>query len=119
MTKVLRTFSRDEVAKHNSADDCYVTIDNKVYNVTHWLKKHPGGFSILFNLAGQDCTDEFRIFHLEPNLKLLNAFYVGDLIKSEQRKETQVTKDLAKLHEKFRSEGLFEPDCKFFFVIFV
>lgn len=110
--KILPVYSRDEVAEHKHADDCWVTIDNKVYNITHWLKKHPGGFSILFNLAGQDCTDEFGIFHLEPNSKLLKSFLVGNLHESEHRTETAVSKDLKKLHQKFRKEGVFEPDCK-------
>lgn len=113
MTKTLPLYSRDDVAAHKTQDDCWITINNKVYNVTHWLKKHPGGYSILFNLAGQDCSDEYRIFHLEPNEKLLKAFLVGELNPDEHLKDTPISKDLKELQEKLHKEGLFEPDCKF------
>ena len=36
------TFSRQEVAAHNIRQDCWIVIDNDVYDVTQWLDKHPG-----------------------------------------------------------------------------
>ena len=32
-----------EIAKHNSAADCWLLIDSKVYNVTDSISSHPGG----------------------------------------------------------------------------
>ena len=112
MKKELPVYTLEEVAKHKDHEDSWVAINNKVYNITHWLKKNPGGFSILLNLAGQDCTDEFGIFHLRPNVGILKTFLIGDLHEKDHRKSTPVSEDLKKLHQKFRDEGLFEPDCK-------
>ena len=40
-----KMFTRQEVAAHNTAQDCWIVVDNGVYDVTQWLDKHPG-FSI-------------------------------------------------------------------------
>lgn len=41
-----------EVASHKSPDSCWIVIDGKVYDVTKFLDKHPGGRSILLRQAG-------------------------------------------------------------------
>ena len=43
----LRTFTRADVAKHAFEDDCWVIINNKVYNVSQWADIHPGGSAII------------------------------------------------------------------------
>lgn len=35
-----KEFTRDEVSQHNSKSDCWMIIDNKVYDVTSALKDH-------------------------------------------------------------------------------
>src|SRR3954468_23235639 len=60
------------VAKHTSADDCWVILYNTVYDVTEFLPSHPGGTKIILKLAGQDATSEYDPVHppgtLEENL---------------------------------------------------
>ena len=73
-------FTLKQVSEHKTESVCWVAIDNKVYNITKWLSKHPGGKSVLFNLAGTDCSDEFRTFHYKPNYELLKAFCVGFIV---------------------------------------
>lgn len=41
-----------EVAKHNSKKSCWIVIDSKVYDVTAFLSKHPGGAAIILKQAG-------------------------------------------------------------------
>lgn len=36
-------FTIDEVKKHNKKGDAWTIIENKVYNITSWIPKHPGG----------------------------------------------------------------------------
>lgn len=114
MTGQNTVYSLKQVAEHRSEDDCWVAVNNKVYNLTKWLNKHPGGKSVLFNLAGTDCSDEFRTFHYKPNYNLLKLFQVGDLDPADCKEDTAISKDLQVLHDKFKSEGVFEPDYLFY-----
>lgn len=41
-----------EIASHKSADSCWMVIHSKVYDVTTFLDKHPGGRAILLKQAG-------------------------------------------------------------------
>ena len=36
-----------DVAKHNTAQDCYMEINGKVYDITSYFGSHPGGDSYL------------------------------------------------------------------------
>ncbi|CAH1766136.1 10827_t:CDS:2 [Entrophospora sp. SA101] len=54
-----------EVEKHTEEDDCWIIVENKVYDCTKYLNDHPGGLdSILIN-AGSDCTEEFILTKLK------------------------------------------------------
>lgn len=62
-----------EVAKHNSASDCWVIVHGKVYDVTEFLPEHPGGSKIILKYAGKDATEEFDPIHPPDTLdKYLN-----------------------------------------------
>ncbi|ONK68976.1 uncharacterized protein A4U43_C05F17990 [Asparagus officinalis] len=63
-TKSNRVFiTSSELSQHNTASDLWICVQGKVYDVTHWLKSHPGGDLPLLNLAGQDATDAFVAYH--------------------------------------------------------
>lgn len=75
-------FSMADVAAHNNADSCYVAVGTKVYNVTDWIKQHPGGQQAILGLCGTDGTAAFSAQH-GSNAKAqaaLASFLIGDLI---------------------------------------
>jgi cytochrome b involved in lipid metabolism len=45
-------YTLEEVSKHQSLDDCWIIIKNKVYNVTKFLGEHPGGEEVILDTAG-------------------------------------------------------------------
>lgn len=46
------------VATHSSADDCWTIVSGKVYNITEYIPRHPGGDTIL-QACGTDGTTLF------------------------------------------------------------
>jgi len=63
--KELRQFTREEVAQHNKADDLWIIIDAKVYDVSKFKNLHPGGASVFLSeeIPGEDATDSFYGLH--------------------------------------------------------
>eukprot|EP00405_Crypthecodinium_cohnii_P020884 CAMPEP_0206466848 /NCGR_PEP_ID=MMETSP0324_2-20121206/28700_1 /ASSEMBLY_ACC=CAM_ASM_000836 /TAXON_ID=2866 /ORGANISM="Crypthecodinium cohnii, Strain Seligo" /LENGTH=494 /DNA_ID=CAMNT_0053940037 /DNA_START=64 /DNA_END=1548 /DNA_ORIENTATION=+ len=60
-----KEFTREEVAKHNTLNDCWIIVNNRVYDVTNFLLEHPAGRGIIMLHAGKDCTKEFLDVHKE------------------------------------------------------
>jgi alkylation response protein AidB-like acyl-CoA dehydrogenase len=58
-----QTFSKSEIANHNTEKSCWLVIDNVVYDVTKFLNSHPGGRGVILSLGGRDVTSEFYDFH--------------------------------------------------------
>lgn len=68
-----------EISKHNTAEDCWLAINGKVYNVTNFLDQHPGGDEVILECAGTDCTQPFdEIGHSDQAIEMLDDMYVGE-----------------------------------------
>merc|ERR1719230_2502925 len=55
--------TKEEVAKHNSKESCWVILHDRVLDVTNFLKDHPGGELAILTFAGKDATEEFDMIH--------------------------------------------------------
>lgn len=53
-----KAFSIQEIALHASATDCWTIVNGKVYNITSYVPRHPGGDDIL-RACGTDGTSLF------------------------------------------------------------
>lgn len=53
------TYNRAELAKHNTKNDCWTSINNDVYDLTQYIPQHPGGDEIL-RACGTDGTSLFE-----------------------------------------------------------
>jgi len=62
-SKEEKTYSLEEVAKHNKEDDCWVAVNGQVLNVTKFLPDHPGGARSILLYAGKDASEEFNMLH--------------------------------------------------------
>lgn len=78
-----RTISMDELQRHNCRTDCWIAVRDKVYDVTGWVGRHPGGEDPLVLNAGRDATQLFEAYHPVRVYAALGKFYIGDLERSE------------------------------------
>jgi hypothetical protein len=79
----MKTYSRAEVKKHNTAEDCWFIIDHKVYDVTDFLDAHPGGNVVLQQVAGKDATRDFYNLHRQEVIQKYESLVIGT-IEGEQ-----------------------------------
>lgn len=71
-----------QVATHNSSGNCWLTISNKVYNLTSFLSIHSGGSSTISPYCGKDATTYFLNRHPQGsyiNYLVTHLYYQGDL----------------------------------------
>ncbi|KAL3144400.1 hypothetical protein ABBQ32_004152 [Trebouxia sp. C0010 RCD-2024] len=78
-----RAISMAEVKQHRSKDDAWLVLKGKVYNVTPYLKFHPGGLDWIMKGAGLDATSLFNKYHAWVNAEfMLEKCVVGYLVVS-------------------------------------
>jgi fatty acid desaturase 2 (delta-6 desaturase) len=57
-------FTWEEIRRHSTKTDRWFVIDNRVYDISKWLK-HPGGQMVLNHYAGQDASVRMKIIQKE------------------------------------------------------
>ena len=82
-----RLLGTAEVSTHNNVDDAWVIVDGAVYDVTFFLKSHPGGVSVTEEHLGQDISDVIRSDevhrHSSTAFELLKRYRIGKLKDEE------------------------------------
>ncbi|CAK1550101.1 unnamed protein product [Leptosia nina] len=80
-----RIISLAEVSSHDTPDDCWVVIYDRVYDISSFLDEHPGGADIMLEYAGRDASTAFRSSgHTKSATKALERFLVGELPMQER-----------------------------------
>jgi len=75
-----KSFSKEEIAKHNKAGDLWMTLHGKVYDVSSFMEDHPGGPEILMGVGGKDATQDFEdVFHSEKARSMAEKYLIGDV----------------------------------------
>ncbi|KAA3681181.1 acyl-CoA 6-desaturase (Delta-6 desaturase), partial [Paragonimus westermani] len=121
---VTRKLKWSEIEKHATLTDRWIVIDNKVYDITKFQNRHPGGRKILGHFAGQDATEAFLAFHKKSSdvKKYLKPLYVGDVDPevndlektNEMKKRAAFVEDFEKLRQKMHEAGFFKTSALFF-----
>lgn len=74
----------DEVKKHNTIDDMWMIYRSKVFNVTPYVKFHPGGPDELKKGAGKDASSLVQKYHAWVNVEsMLAKCLVGVVVEPE------------------------------------
>ncbi|KAK6119203.1 hypothetical protein DH2020_047051 [Rehmannia glutinosa] len=78
-----RLISLNEVKQHQSEGSMWTVLKGRVYNLSPYMKFHPGGVEILMKAVGKDCTSLFNKYHAWVNAEfLLEKCLVGILDES-------------------------------------
>ncbi|KAF5194435.1 Cytochrome b5 reductase [Thalictrum thalictroides] len=78
-----RLISIDEVKQHKGEGSIWTVLKGRVYNITPYMKFHPGGVDFLMKAAGKDCTSLFNKYHAWVNAEfMLEKCLVGTLDES-------------------------------------
>jgi len=56
----LPTFTLDDVAEHDTLDDCWMAIEDKVYDFTEYIPEHPTPTRIMEVWCGREATEGMR-----------------------------------------------------------
>lgn len=75
-------YTAKDVAKHNSATDCWSIVKGNVYDLTSYVNRHPGGTAVIKAICGRDGSVSFSSQHggqKQPE-SVLAGFKVGTLV---------------------------------------
>jgi cytochrome b involved in lipid metabolism len=81
-----------EVLKHSTGTDCWSVIKGEVYDLTAYVKDHPGGANLIKAICGKDGSAAFAGEHAgaaKPK-NILAAFALGPLVAGGTLPEAQV-----------------------------
>lgn len=83
-----------EVAKHNTAADCWAILFGKVYDLTSFFDSHPGGRATIERSCGKDGTTAYLIkkgegSHSAYARRLLAKYLVGPLGETKAASQIQ------------------------------
>ncbi|XP_014314023.1 fatty acid desaturase 2-like protein FADS2P1 isoform X4 [Myotis lucifugus] len=118
--KSLNLYSWQEIQRHNQETDQWLVINRKVYDVTSWADRHPGGRRVLNHYAGEDATDVFRAMHLELDIArlYLKPLLIGELApgepSQERNKNAQLVEDFQELRRTLEAMNMFSANLGFF-----
>jgi cytochrome b involved in lipid metabolism len=77
----VKIFTMAEVATRNTEANCWTAIEGKVYDLTAFINKHPGGDRNILRICGIDGTKAFTGQHGGQGgpERTLGEFYLGDI----------------------------------------
>lgn len=85
MSEEIKTYTRKQVAEHNTNKNTWLIIHNNVYDVTAFLNEHPGGEEVLIEQAGKEATENFEdVGHSSDAREMMKKFKIGELIAEER-----------------------------------
>ncbi|KAJ0986228.1 hypothetical protein J5N97_004584 [Dioscorea zingiberensis] len=77
--KTLKFHTKEEVSLHNTRNDCWIIVNDKVYDVTPYVEEHPGGDAILKHAGGDSTKGFYGPQHASRVFDMVDEFYIGDL----------------------------------------
>lgn len=88
-----RYISEKEVARHCTKESCWVLVGTRVYDVTSFLRMHPGGEALILRRSGSDISGQLDgppHRHSENARRWLEQYYMGEIDRDCTRFHTEV-----------------------------
>uniref|UniRef100_A0A3Q0RB19 Fatty acid 2-hydroxylase n=1 Tax=Amphilophus citrinellus TaxID=61819 RepID=A0A3Q0RB19_AMPCI len=107
-----RFFTEREVARHCTEDSCWVLMGSRVYDVTAFLRMHPGGEALIRSRSGKDVSQAIEgppHRHSENARRWLEQYYIGELDRDNGTDEAQRELFFTSLENMFNSFLLVVP----------
>ncbi|CDK27187.1 unnamed protein product [Kuraishia capsulata CBS 1993] len=92
-----RVVSKKELSTHSTEDDCWISINGKVYDLSGFARKHPGGTNPILKYAGSDASRIFNSLHAPG---LIATALTPDLVVGEYLDSGDETTDLEELEKQ-------------------
>mmetsp|Transcript_1482 Transcript_1482/g.4640 ORF Transcript_1482/g.4640 Transcript_1482/m.4640 type:complete len:123 (-) Transcript_1482:54-422(-) len=73
-------YTAEQVRTHNTADDLWIVLGNKVYDVTQFVKQHPGGDAILAVPGGNATIAFYGHGHSDYAVSIKDLYVIGHMI---------------------------------------
>ncbi|KAI7812132.1 fatty acid 2-hydroxylase [Triplophysa rosa] len=102
-----RFFSEKEVAKHCTKDSCWVLLGTRVYDVTGFLRMHPGGEALILRRSGNDISRELDgppHRHSENARRWMEQYYIGEIDRDSTDEDTETLRQRKKTTEDVTEE---------------
>jgi len=81
----LDVYSLSEVSEHCFPEDAWTVIYDRVYDITDYMDRHPGGNDVMLEYIGYDATIAFRgVGHSRAAFKSLERYCIGILPVNER-----------------------------------
>ncbi|GBG27609.1 Sterol 14-demethylase, partial [Hondaea fermentalgiana] len=75
-------FTLEEIAKHNTKEDLWIIVKDRVFDVTTYLDLHQGGDNAIINFGGRDATEAVAgPQHPSTVPTLLERYHIGNVKK--------------------------------------
>lgn len=83
-TGELPEFTLEEVERHDTLEDCWMAIENKVYDLTDYIPDHPAPPSVIEPWCGREATEGMRTKgygrdHSGAAWSMLDEYQIGTL----------------------------------------
>ena len=70
------SYTKEEILKHRKINDCWIIIQNEIYDVTDFILQHPAGPQLILNNAGLESSRHYN-FHSLKAQKIWKQQFIG------------------------------------------
>jgi len=94
--------NRDQVSLHSNPNDCYLVINQNVYDVSSFIGSHPGGSRQITSRCGKEVSGIFAQIHSNRAWDLLAKYKIAVLANSNSATTNPVNLDLKTIESALR-----------------